>query len=230
MAIDKFSKRYQLPRKSISKWLSEQAHPTLEQMFFILHYHAGQFIKLIDGLTGAENIPSLQGVITKLKIREEITYKYPEVSLILNTIHTTKFKAKKECLEGYFAKQFGLTLAEEKEILQGLVRSDTIHRVGSTFRMNKYDIFRINANIEQMSRRYVRYFSLINQVLEKGELQAPQNFFSHLVFTSNLKQVQKLKKILIDATSDFGLQISDEQDQDNFDRLMIMTIALCSLD
>lgn len=230
LAIDKFSKRYQLPRKSVSKWLSGQAHPSLEQIFFMLHYHSGQLIKLLDCLAGAENIPSLQGVIAKLKIREEITYRYPEVSLILNTIHTKTFKAKTECPEGYFAKKFGLTSAEEKEILGGLLRSDTIHRFGSSFRMNKYDIFRINANADQMSRRYIRYFTLINQVLEKGELRAPYNFFSHLVFPSNLKQVQKLKKTLLDATSDIGMQISDEQDLENFDKLMIMTMALCALD
>ncbi len=230
MVIDKFSKRYQLPRKSVSKWLSGQADPSLEQMFFLFHYHSGQLIKLIDALIGTGHIPSLQDVIVKHKIREEITYKYPEVSLILNTIHTKQFQAKTECLEGHFAKKFGLTLAEEKEILSGLLRSDTIHRYGASYRMNKYDLFRTNANVEQMSRRYIRYFTLINQAIEKGELRAPQNFFSHMVFPSNLKQIQKIKKLMIDANIDLELRIADEKDLGNFDKLMIMTMALCQLD
>jgi len=230
MTIDKFSKKYGLPRNSVSKWLSGQAHPTLEQMLFLFHYHAGQLIKFLDSTVGAKNIPSLKDIITKLQIRESITYKYPEVSLILNTMHTKAFKAKKEVSEGYFAKKFGLTIPEVNEIFNALLESDTIQAYNASYRMNKYDVFKINANVEQMSKRYIRYFQLIAKNLDRGELKAPQNFFSHIVFPSNLKQAQELKKVLKKMSNDFFLQISDETDIEDFDKLMIMTIALCQVD
>jgi|GEM_PF-3467194 len=230
MGIEKFATRYKLSRKAVSKWLSGDSTPNLEQVLFLFHNHAGQLVKWLDKLVGSEHLPSMKQTILRLRIREAVTYKYPEVSLILNYLQTKPFLTQTHYRPGALAKKFGLTVEQEEEIMQGLLQSGTIVPHKESFRVGRYDVFRINATPEQMALRYTRYLQLFQEALKRGELKSPPNYFYHMVFPGNQKQLTQLKNFLRHQTAEFSMQIADEADIENFDKVMVYVVSLVQVD
>lgn len=203
MTILDFSKKIKIPRKSLNKWIKGESEPPLEDMLGIFHHQIGGLLPFCQELVDASRLNSIKIEYERYKIREQITLKYPVVSLILNYMHSINYKELKQLSPDHFRIIFSLG-DEELEIFQALEASGVIEKRNSKYEMKSYDVFRVTGKDEDVERRYLYFLMLLgNSIRQKGILDE-RNLFTHMVYSTNKETKDKVHSVIRKAQSEIS--------------------------
>jgi len=111
----------------LSRWLNGRTTPSLEQMLRLMQATDQSVIQFLDAISPIEDsFPSLREKHQALKRRIEFFHCFPDATLVIRLMETDEYRRLTRYERGWFARRLKIPIAEEKTIIETLVRLELV--------------------------------------------------------------------------------------------------------
>ena len=124
--LEAFSNSMEISRSVLSPWLSGRSIPKLSKVLLLIDPSQRLLSEFVDKCVGVESGPSLQQIHKKKTAQKLLQFKFPIVGAVLAALELNGYVSVPKRPEGFLARTLGISIAEEKLLLQKTVDSDLI--------------------------------------------------------------------------------------------------------
>jgi transcriptional regulator with XRE-family HTH domain len=132
-SLRELSERSGLSRHALGRWLSGARRPRLPEFFRLVDAATARLTDLIALLVPIANVPALAQRHAAEQAARTVAFEEPWSEAVLRVLETDAYRAQESHRDGYVAERLGLTLAEERRILERLEAAQVISRVDDRY-------------------------------------------------------------------------------------------------
>lgn len=220
--LSDFSKSMEIPRGTVSRWLSKKQPLRFHEMLKIIDLCTTEFPTFLSRLVDLDSLSSVSETV-KLSLREQdVFYRFPGAPFVLSAIDLADYGRLRAHSDLFIAKRTGLSLKEAKETIAALIHAGALESVGSKFRTsrqqgNSYFFSRgIRKVLESLFKRHLLF-------AERSH-PTPNSIVGFQVFSLNSSQYKRIRERYIQFYNEV-CKIAHEG-QESADRIYSMTLAI----
>jgi len=215
--LSELAEQMKVSRSLISRWRSGKVEPSFIQMIQIIHMGFSSLPEFIARLMPIEKAPSLLAELAREREEKELHYRYPWIAALLLLIRTVEYDRLPAHQEGFLSKKLGITLEEERRLVEKLLSIGAIHKEKGR---EIYEPSARSLNVsgdEEGNRRIREYWTdRCLKTIKKGLPTRDRNSWGYMVLNTSPKTYGQIRERYIAFYQDIHniIQSSTEPSED----------------
>ncbi len=224
--VTELSLHLKISRYILSRWLSGKTCPSLKDVLFVIDKMTPVLVELIGQLVPIEEIPALKAQHSLKLLEKELNYKYPYLGAVLRSLELKDYKSLGRHTDGHISRTVGISLAEEQQVLQDLLKMKIIKKEFGLFTPNSNHI---DTRGDFQGLMNIRKYWLQRSLHFASQLSAPPEYskLGYNVMSVSRKASQAIQEKYFQFFQDVRSIV--ELDQDTPEDVQILNIQLLVL-
>jgi transcriptional regulator with XRE-family HTH domain len=124
-------------RNTIARWLAGTTEPRLPQLLAFVEATTQRLLDFLGEAAGPEPLPSLASTQADLQLQRSLAYSRPWSHAVLRVLELESYRSLPRHEPGFIAARLRITLDEEQQCLNALLRAKQIRKRAGRFRVRR---------------------------------------------------------------------------------------------